>query len=162
MVKQYYEAFDMSDFNTMRTLLNDSISITSGDYVTTYSHTSFYEFFKWDSVLRTRKKLLNVESSDNDILATVSYSSMRYEFLKNNHLTCQYKINFKEDKISSFEELDCPNADWQVWEKQVNSLVEWTKTHHPELDGFIYDLTMQGALNYLKAMELYKNREIDL
>ncbi len=159
IVTQYYQGFDKGNYSQITEVIGDSISITSGDYVSSYSNTSFYEFFKWDSVLQTRKKLLNLEDSNDGLIATIAYSSKRYKFLNNNHMTCKYRVNFEGDKISTLDELDCPNANWQAWEAQVNSLVNWIKIHYPELDGFIHGLTMRGAINYVKAMELYNNGE---
>jgi len=158
LVIDYYEGYESGDFNHIKNTINDSISITSGDYVSTYSPTRFYDFFRWDSVLQTNKKIKTIADTDSGVLVTISYSSERYTFLNNNHLTCNYIFNFENDKISTITELDCPNADWSTWEKQVDSLVNWTKKNHPELDGFINDLTMKGALNYVKAIELYENR----
>jgi len=159
IVEAYYEGFENGNFGQIRKVIGDSISIKSGDYVSSYSRNSFYNFFKWDSVLQTRKKLVELDTSGSEVITTISYSSARYQFLNNNNLTCSYKIIFKDEKISLLEELDCPNANWPAWEKQVNELVEWIKIHHPELDGFINDLTMQGGINYMKALQLYKNRE---
>ena len=73
-------------------------------------------------------------------------------------MACGYKISFNNGKISKLEELECTGADWNIWQNEVNTLVNWVKKHHPELDGFIHDLTMEGAVKYLKAIELYDNR----
>lgn len=155
---KYYQAFDNADFNQLKTLLCDSISITEGDYLTSYSQDSFHKQFKWDSIFQPTYKLVNIEEVNNGIIATVSSSSLRYEFLKNNPLTCKYKFYFESDKISNIEVLECLDSDWDIWQKERDSLVSWINIYHPELDGFINDLTMNGALNYLKAIELYKNR----
>lgn len=158
IVSQYYQGFEDGNFDQIKKVIGDSILIKSGDYISSYSRSNFYEFFKWDSVLLTKKKLAHLKDSNDAVIATITYSSERYEFLGNNHMTCTYRVDFKGNKISMLEELDCPDANWQEWENQVNSLVSWIKEHHPELDGFINDLTMNGAINYMKAMELYKNR----
>ncbi|WPP49957.1 hypothetical protein [Catalinimonas niigatensis] len=57
------------------------------------------------------------------------------------------------------ESLECLNADWNIWQTERDSLVNWTRNNHPKLDGFIHDLTMDGAINYLKAIELYEKRK---
>lgn len=74
-------------------------------------------------------------------------------------MTCQYKISFNSEKISKIEELECENVDWDIWRKKVDSLVRWTRKNHPELDGFINDMTVNGALHYIKAIELYKKSQ---
>jgi hypothetical protein len=84
---------------------------------------------------------------------------LRFEFLKNNPLSCRHKISFKDGKIAKLETLECIDADWGIWQKERDSLVNWVHIHHPDLDGFVHDLSMQGAINYLKAIELYKDNE---
>lgn len=42
--------------------------------------------------------------------------------------------------------------------QERDSLVAWTARNHPELDNFINDLSMKGALKYKKTMELYVGR----
>ena len=159
LVTEYYEAFNSSDFNRIATVIADSITIVEGEYVMPYSQESFYEQFKWDSIFQPTYKMLEVENQNNQIIATVASSSKRYRFLKNDPLTCLYRISFNSNKITKLESLECLDADWGVWQTERDSLVNWASRNHPELDGFIHDLTMKGAINYLKAIELYENRK---
>ncbi|WP_299215729.1 hypothetical protein [uncultured Dokdonia sp.] len=158
-VTSYYQARDTGDFEQLKTLVHDSITIISGDYVMPYNPTSFYEVFKWDSIFKPSYTLVDVEEQNDQVIASVAMSSLRNEFLKNELMTCQYEISFTAGNISRIKELDCKDVDWGVWAKERDSLVNWTKVHHPELDGFINDMTMNGALQYLKAIAFYKNRK---
>lgn len=155
-VIQYYKARNTVDFSKIKPLVNDSVTIISGDYVMPYNKDGFYEVFKWDSVFKPSYKIVDLQEKNNHVTASVTINSVRNTFLNNSDMTCQYKIAFKANKITKIEEVDCKNVDWQVWIKERDSLVNWTKKNHPKLDGFINDMTMKGALNYLKAIELYK------
>jgi PBP1b-binding outer membrane lipoprotein LpoB len=159
LVTEYYEAFNFSDYSRITTVIADSITIVEGEYVMPYSQESFYEQFKWDSVFQPTYEILEVENQNNQIIATVVSSSKRYRFLKNDPLTCQFRISFNSNKITKLEAIDFLDTDWEVWQTERDSLVNWTSRNHPELDGFIHDLTMKGAINYLKAIELYENRK---
>lgn len=159
LVTEYYKAFNSSDFNRITTLIANSFTIVEGEYVMPYSHESFYEQFKWDSIFQSTYEIVELENQNDQIIATVASSSKRYEFLKNDPLTCRFLISFKANKITRLETLECLNADWNVWQTERDSLVNWTKRNYPELEGFIHDLTMKGATNYLKAIELYENRK---
>jgi len=158
-VAQYYQGFNDSDFKLIASVVHDSISLVEGDYPTSFSRNGFHEHFKWDSIFEPSYKLVHMEELDSDIIATVSSYSKRYEFLRNNPLTCRHKFSFEADKISNIEVLDCLDTDWALWERERDALVLWTKAHHPELDGFMHDLTMEGAIDYLKAIELYEKWE---
>ena len=78
----YYNAFDSGDFNEMKTVLSDSITIIGGDYVMPFNQDSFYEHFKWDSIFKTSYKLLEIEEKNNQVYATVASKSIKNEFLK--------------------------------------------------------------------------------
>ncbi|MEL6560673.1 MAG: hypothetical protein AAFQ94_20945 [Bacteroidota bacterium] len=158
LVTEYYDAFNSSDFNRINNVTADSITIIDGDCVTLYTRESFYEQFKWDSTFRTTYQIVAMEEEGDQIIATVASGSKRYKFLKNDPLTCKFRISFNATEITKLESLGCPGADWKVWETERDSLVNWTKRNNPELDGFIHDLSMKGAINYLKAIELYENR----
>lgn len=123
-----------------------------------YSRDSYHTEFKWDSIFGTAYKIVELAEDKNEIIATVASSSVRLEFLKNSPLTCQYKLSFQEGKISKIEMLDCIGTDWNRWQEERDTLVSWIKVNHPELDGFINDMTMEGAIKYTKAMNLFKDR----
>lgn len=158
-VTQYYKALNNSDYNQVKSLITDSITIVEGNYIMPYSHETFHEHFKWDSIFQPTYKLIALSETNDHVVATVAVNSLRFEFLKNNPLTCRHKIFFKSGKLTKFENMDCIDADWTIWEKERDALVRWTSTHHPELDGFIHDLTMNGAINYLKAIALYRENK---
>ncbi|WP_420400963.1 hypothetical protein [Flagellimonas sp.] len=155
MVTQYYQAFEEGNYQKIKALINDTLTITSGDYVTPYTHESFYEFFKWDSIFKTSYDIVQLDEVDNKVIVNVASESVRYKFLKNNPLTCQFNISFDSGKISKIESGECAGADWGIWQKERDSLVSWIQKNHPKLDGFIHDMTMDGAINYVKAIELY-------
>ena len=159
VTSNYFNARNAMDFEEIKATISDSIIITEGDYVMPYTHHSFYEVFKWDSVFQTTYEIIDLKEINDQIIATVALNSIRNKFLKNEPMTCQFKLSFIAKKISKIESLDCEDADWEVWQKGVNELVIWIDANHPDLNGFIHDMTMYGAQNYLKAIELYELKE---
>ena len=160
VVSKYYNAKDSADYNAILSCIDDSLTIAEGDYVMTYTHEGFYEIFKWDSTFSTSYEIGEVVEEGDQVIVTVSSSSARFEFLKNNPLTCKHKLSFNERKIAKIETLDCPRVNWTTWQNERDSLVSWININHPELDGFIHDMTVRGASNYLKAIELYERNKV--
>ena len=158
-VEEYYAAFDSSNFERLISLVDDSLTIVEGEFLSTYNHDSFYQQFKWDSIFQPTYEVIRIEEESDHVIATVSSHSLRYEFLKNNPLTSKFKISLNSGKISRIELVGYEGADFEVWQKERDSLVKWVNTNHPELDGFVNDLTINGSKNYLKAIELYENRK---
>ena len=164
MVSHYYNARNSVDFNKVKPLVNDSITIISGDYVMPYDNDSFYEVFKWDSIFKPSYKIIELQEQNDQIIASVKLNSIRNTFLKNSNMVCDYRISFTDNKISKIEELECKDVNWKVWQKEVKALVSYIHNNHNDLEGFINDMTMKGAKNYLKAIELFeaKNDTISL
>lgn len=158
LVSAYYEGFVKGDYEQIKSTLSDSLVTTEGDFNMPFSRESYYEKFKWDSVFRPVYRLKDIRIEDDVAIAKVAVTSPRLVFLKNSPMTCIYRFQFEQGKIAQIDNLECPDAKWKLWEKGVNELVQWTKVHHPELDGFINDLTMNGAQNYMKAIRLYESR----
>ena len=157
-ITAYYEGFKNGDYSQIKTTISDSLLSVEGDYMMPYSRESFYEKFKWDSIFKPVYKLISIKNQGEQALVTVTMSSAKHEFLKNSPMTCRYTFHFKAGKIYKIENLECPDAKWEIWGQEVTSLVNWVKANHLELDGFINDLTMKGAQDYMKAIALYKNR----
>jgi hypothetical protein len=155
-VENYYNARANANFKELGKFVSDSVTIVAGDFVMPYDSAGFYEEFKWDSVFKPSYKVLGLKEENNKVIATIAINSIKHEFLKNSAMTCEYKISFSSGKIAKIEELDCKDADWASWQQERDSLVNWINKEHPELNGFINDMTMMGAQNYLKAIELYK------
>ncbi|MCH4824646.1 TRAPPC13 family protein [Gramella lutea] len=158
---KYYQGFKKSDYNTIKNVIADSLIITEGNYKMKFSSESYYKHFKWDSVFKPVYKIVDLKEQGNHVGATVSVRSSRFKFLENNPLTCKRKFYFKRGKISKIENLDCLDANWENWQKQRDSLVQWIEINKPELHGFIHDLSEQGAIDYLNAIQSYKKRELE-
>lgn len=157
VVTTYYNAFDSGDYNEIKTVISDSITIIGGDYLMPFNNESFYEHFKWDSIFKTTYNILKLEQKNNLVFATVASKSIKNEFLKNNPLTCKFKISFESGKISKIKDFEYIATDWESWVNERDSLVNWISENHPELDGFVHDMTMKGSINYVNAIELYEN-----
>ncbi|WP_299798161.1 nuclear transport factor 2 family protein [uncultured Maribacter sp.] len=157
-VTTYYKAFDSGDFDKIKGIIHDSITIVSGDFVMPFDKDSFNEFYKWDSIFKPSYEILELVEDNDHLIATISQKNIRNEFLKNNPLKLNVKVSFASGKITKLEELDYIEVNWKDWNQEKDSLVNWIKINHPKLDGFVNDMTMTGAKNYLKAIELYEGR----
>jgi hypothetical protein len=160
-VKRYFDGFKASNYKTIKGVIADSLIITEGDYIMKFTPESYYKHFKWDSVFKPDYKVLEIKNQDDQIVVTAAVKSLRFKFLKNNPLICKRKFYFEKGKINSIKNLDCIDADWEIWQKERDSLVAWIKLNRPELDGFINDLSEDGAINYLKAIALYRKQVLE-
>ncbi|GAA3578049.1 hypothetical protein GCM10022395_28420 [Snuella lapsa] len=158
-VAAYYKGFKKGDYKLISAVISDTLTIIEGDYTMVFTPETFYRQFKWDSVFKPVYKLVSLENRDEHIVATVSVKSLKFEFLKNNPLTCIHKFSFKSGKIVKIKNQECIDANWEIWQKKRDSLVAWIKLNHPELDGFVHDLSTKGAIDYLTAIELYKKQQ---
>lgn len=155
IVAKYYNALDSGNHNEIQAVISDSVTLVSGDYVTPYNRDSYYEFFQWDSIFIPSYKIIGAEEKNNGVIVTVAQKNVRNEFLKNNPLVYKVKVSFDSGKISKMEDLEYIDVNWETWSHERDSLVSWIKNNHPELDGFVNDMTMKGAKDYLRAIELF-------
>ncbi len=158
LVKRFYSARNESDFGKLKMVVSDTLIEIEGTDSMFYSTNDYYKKFQWDSVFIPKYEMQNLEPIDNYILATISTTSKRFEYLDNNPMISKHKILFKNDKIFQIETFDYIGVDWDVWQMKRESLIKWIDNNHPELAGFIFDMTKQGGENYLKAIELFEDR----
>lgn len=157
-VKTYYVGFIKGDYSLVKQVLADEFITVEGDFTTAYTPTTYHELFKWDSVFKPVYQIKKIVEAGNEVTATVAVSNHKFEFLKNNPLVFKNRFSFKNGKISKSVNIEFIGTDWDAWEAQKQALINWIAKEHPDLDGFIHDLTLKGALNYERAIHLYLNR----
>ena len=157
---KYYKALDQSDASAMAHLLNDSLVTkeTSYDYEQTFTKVEYLEWLKWDSVFDPTYEILEMERDDESIKAKISKIDKRISFLHEQPIVTKQVIRFYQDKIASVETAEYVLFNDSTFVKNRDSLLNWIDENYPELNGFINDQTAAGGRRYLKAIELYQNK----
>ena len=161
IARQYYKALDDSDSALMSTLLTDSLRTveTDYDYEQTFSKKEYIEdWLKWDSVFGPTYKVIEIQQINETVKAKISKVDKRISLLHEGPTVWNAVIYFDADKIISIERSNVVFDD-KIWEKNRTKLINWIDKNHPELNGFLNGQTESVGLNYLKAIELYTNRE---
>lgn len=158
VARDYYQALNTSDFERITQLKYDSVRVKEGPYNTAYSISDYVNWLQWDSVFRPKYEILDIKMEGDAVELTVSKVCQRIQFLNGGPMVSKERIQFKEGKMYALEILEFVSFDNEGWNNRREELVGWIEEHHPELNGFIYDQTLQGGLNYLKALELYQNK----
>ncbi len=159
LIKAYYASLNNFELKKMPDYYYDSIRMVENDYHYLASKDSFYIKLQWDSVFRPEYKILEIEEVQNDLMVKVSKSDPRILFLNEEPIIYLERFSFKDGLIFSSETRDFVVFNWGLWDKNRSKIVNWIKENHPEFDGFLYDQTKQGALNYLSAIKLYKTSD---
>ncbi len=158
IVEGYISALNKADFNEISSYLNDSISTEELDFLLSDHLEDYHTLFQWDSVFNPHYELIDIQEIETGMQVTLSKECRRILFLNDTALITRSKLEFSEGKITRFQTYEYLNLDFIKWESRRDTLVSWIDTHHPELSGFVYDQTINGGQNYLKAIDLYKNR----
>tara|TARA_R110002050_G_scaffold88375_4_gene186690 strand:+ start:10560 stop:11156 length:597 start_codon:yes stop_codon:yes gene_type:complete len=160
IAKNYYKALNSSDNLKMALLLTDSLVTkeTEYNYVQTFSVEEFVEWLKWDAVFSPTYEILQMEQKDTIVKAKISKIDKRISFLHQVPIVTNQVIRFDNDKIISIETTEYIVFNDSTFVKNRDNIVSWIDENHPELNGFLHDQTETGGLKYLKAIELYKNK----
>ena len=153
--KTYYKALDQSDFKNLPSLLADSIVSKEIVYETVYSKKGYMELQRWDSVFGPTYKILDIEEINGKVKAKISKSCPRILFLNGEPIITQETITFNKGKIDNVTIHDYLVFNAKRWDSVRTNLVNFVDQNHKELDGFLYDQTVEGATKYTKAIDLY-------
>lgn len=156
LVEQYINALNKSDFQQVRFLFFDSIRLKELDYVSVFSKDDYYHLFQWDSTFHPTYKILEIQEDKSGVKMKVSKECKRILFLNQEPIVTHEFVKFKDNKIMSVDIIDYKVFNDSIWSLNRANLVSWITTNHPELNGFLHDQSKQGALNYLKAIQLYQ------
>lgn len=158
-IMQYYSGLNASDFSKIATSISDSILYKEMDFTIADNKADFYENFRWDSVFKPHYSIVKIDTVNEHIFKVdVAKICNRIKYLHDTAIVFKQVFELENNYISTITTTDFLVFDVAKWESQRDTLVNWIKVNHPELDGFIYDVTAKGAQNYLKAIDLYKSR----
>ena len=158
IAEDYIDALNASDYNQVVGLFLDSIRFNEMDHVRTFTKEDYHSLFQWDSVFGPKYKILDLSEDGDNLHLKVSKVCNRILFLQNSPFITHEIMKIKQGAIQSIDIVEYVDFNDSLWAANRENLVSWINDHHPELNGFIYDQTKQGALNYLKAIEFYKNK----
>lgn len=161
LAKQYYTILDNSNDAQIGTLLTDSLLTRESeyDYEQTFSLAAYKEWLRWDAVFEPTYKILQIEEENGAVKVKVSKEDKRILFLHEEPIITNQTLRFNDNKIISIETSEYVHFNDSLFVKNRDRFLNWIDKNHPELNGFIYDQTQKGAIKYLKAIEVYKNKE---
>ncbi|MDR5589092.1 hypothetical protein [Christiangramia sp. SM2212] len=158
LTRQYFHTLNNSESLPDYAWLSDSLKVIEGGYDQDYSRRSYKEFLKWDSVFKPEYEILEIKQENDLVKAKVSKIDKRIAFLQNEEFITNQIFKFRNGRINTIK-IEYLNFNETVWEKNKTQLLSWIDENHPELHGFIYDQTASGGERFLRAIELYENRE---
>lgn len=161
VAKKYYTFLDESDASKMVAILSDSIVIreNKADYEERFSKAGYLEWLKWDAVFEPSYKVLELKQEGKIVKAKISKIDKRLLFLHGEPMIWYETILFDEHKIKKVERTTYEVFNVDKFIKNRTKLTNWIDEKHPELNGFLHDQTIVGGIKYLKAIELYSNKE---
>jgi len=159
-VPLFFNYMNEGDFVKISEVITQDFTIVEGDQVLCSDPEGFYTLFQWDSVFNPSFEILEIESEKNKTRLSISKTCKRIEFLNREPLRYIVDVYTTGGKISRMETQDYIDTDFRKWSNRRDKLVQWTRENHPEIPGFIIDISIEGAQNYILAINLFiENRD---
>lgn len=159
IVTDYIQGLNNGEFNLISKCVSDSVVTTEMNFVLTKNKQELYSHFQWDSVFQPKYNLIGYKTDNAGLICTVGKTCKRIEFLQDTSMVYKTRFEFEGNKIVKISLIDYVYLNTLTWQPRRDSLVAWIDKYHPELSGFVYDLTPSGAQKYLTAIDLYKKEK---
>ncbi len=156
-ITKFFQGINDSNFDEVSRYVADSVVTSEMQTILTKTKQELHQQFQWDSVFSPNYQILEIKKHDDEWICKVKKSCKRIQFLQDTSITCKMTIQMDESKIVKLSTTDYLTMDMAKWQSRRDTLVAWIAKKHPELSGFVYDLTPQGAQNYLSAIDFYKS-----
>lgn len=155
-VKSYYNAHNTGNIELLTNLLGDSVKSYEANILTSKGVNDLINLFKWDVSFEPKYTILRMETYKDSIMVTVSKTCKRIEYLHDEPIVCATSFMLDDDKITRINTYEYQVFDFEKWSQRRDTLVNWSKLHHPELNDFIFDISPEGAQNYLTAIKQFQ------
>ncbi len=157
-VVDFYDALNNVDGKNVKQLTSEKIQIIIEGKVVCRNQEELYNGFQCDSVLGARYEILEILMQDSLVEVTLSKSSQKLQFLHDTAIVYKAKIKLTDNRIAEIEVYDYLLLEFKKVYARQDSLVSWINKNHPELSGFESGESIKNAQNYLKAIELFNNK----
>ncbi len=158
IAKKFYIAIDNSNPSKTTELITEKFTTIDDGFEQKYSGNEYAEWVRWDSVFQPTYEILKIEKENGIVKAKISKTDKRISFLHHEPIITDEIIQFEDNKIKNINRTST-SFNVEEFVKNRDELINWIDKNHSELNGFIYDQTKTGGVNYLKAIELYKNKK---
>ncbi len=158
IAKEFYIAIDNSNPSKTTELITERFTTIDDGFEQKYSVNEYAEWVKWDSVFQPTYEILKIEKENGIVKAKISKMDKRISFLHHEPIVTDEIIQFEGNKIKNINRTST-SFNVEKFVKNRDELVNWITENQPELNGFLNDQTKSGGMNYLKAIELYKNKK---
>lgn len=159
IVAGYIGALNASNFDTLASLLSDSLLVAEvfagEENVLSRTRSDFHRIFRWDSVFSPVYGLQEMVTNGSTVEAIVSKTCKRIAYLHNDPILYRAVFSTEGDQIVAIRR-SYITFELEMWTSRRDRLVSWIDEHHPELAGFVFDQTISGARNYISAIDLYR------
>jgi len=158
IAKEFYIAIDNSNPLKTTELISERFTTIDDGFEQKYSRNEFAEWVKWDSLFQPTYEILKIENENGIVKAKISKMDKRISFLHHEPIVTDEIIQFEGNKIKNINR-NSASFNVEKFVKNRDELVNWITENQPELNGFLNDQTKSGGMNYLKAIELYRNKK---
>lgn len=160
LVNRFFAGMNQQNFEIIKSSTAEKFTITEGDQVLCNSREEFYSLFRWDSVFIPEFEIIEFMKHESYLRATISKSCKRIRFLHDSPLIYNVDIFIEGERIREMRTRDYLNADFRKWTLRRDMLKVWSEEKHSEIPEFINDMSVDGARNYVRAIELWEKEKL--
>ncbi len=158
---KFYQGLNQSDFNTIQSLISDTLIIGEMDWIMKYSKTDYHDWFSWDSVFNPSYVVKDLETTDSNLIFSVTKFCKRIDFLHGDSLKYISTAKIVDGKIREIKTISYQNMDYTKWQDSRDSLMSWINLNHPDLENFMDKQDAEFGKEYKKAISLYNEHIVN-